>query len=116
MTGFVDYPIFFLRVKELCLEKKEGRDMILTIISKLMMCYCNKIRMIFNSISFSLGIRTSKQHNVLICFLRKSILSFIGEMTHQDVMKASSLGEFLRNWSCVSKYSDFTTEERVIVF
>ena len=66
--------------------------MILTIISKLIMCYYNKIRMIFNSIYFPWESGLQNSMMLLICFLRKSILSFIVEkMTHQDVMKASHL-------------------------
>lgn len=49
---------------------------------------------------------------------RKSILSHsLGKNDSPRCNESFSSLEFLRNWSCVSKYSDFTTEEKkVIVF
>ena len=101
-------------------EKKEGYGMILTIISKLIMCYYNKIRMIFNSISFLWESGLQNSIMLLICFLRKSILSFIRKKKWLTKMwwklLISPAREFLRNWSCVSKYSGFTTEKGSLCF
>ena len=93
--------------------------MILTIISKLIMCYYNKIRMIFNSIYFPWESGLQNSIMLLICFLRKSILSFIGKKWLTKMwwrLLISPAREFLRNWSCVSKYSGFTTEKGSLCF